>query len=139
MRRLAPVPFAVLLAGCPFDDEARVCTREFATVRLPVVDAAGQPAVPTSATVTRADGRSLVCPTSDDRFRSGCVVPLDAGPYADLALVEVVHDGIELEGGGEPLRVTATDGVRSGSAEVIVGDDGCYLRRLSGADRIILR
>ena len=138
---LALLPLAAVLTGCPFDNEqgdGMGCTREFATVRVRVVDAGGTPTVPTSATVTRASGQSLVCPASDDLYKSGCVVPIRNPPAGPIE-IELVHDGIEVSRTGETIRVGAAAGALRGTAEVVVRNDGCHVAKVSGPDTLVLR
>ncbi len=141
-RRLAlfaALSFAAVLTGCPFDgvgDEGRACTAIFASVSLPVVDARAAPVVPSSATVTRADGTSLVCPTETEQ--GGCVVPI-SGPGVGPPRIEGVNDGITVVRRGETIRVGARAGNLSGTADLVVGTDGCHVRKISGPDMLVLR
>lgn len=137
MRYLLLSVCAVVLAGCPVDDDSNICTMKFAMLTLDAVDAAGRPVVPTDVTVRRADGTSLVCaPGREDA--PNCVRPLGRIPHLPNTVV-VASDGVTLRPEGETLAVTATDGTRSGAATLVAGNDGCHVRRVSGDTRIVLR
>ncbi len=142
VRLLAVLPLAVVVAGCPFDNLGdsgeRVCTLELRSIHLRVVDARGEPVAPTAATVERADGTSLVCPSTGAAPASGCVEPLRM-VGAVPPLVVVVDDLVEVSPAGETIRVGASAGTLSGKAEVVVRHDGCHVEKVSGPTEIVLR
>lgn len=143
MRRFLLLPLAVVLAGCPLDvgggpGDPVVCTMIFAAVTLDARDDEGAPVAADSVSVRRADGQQLVCPASAPEDASGCVRPFVVS-NADRTRFAVVHDGIALSRTGETLRVTASDGRRSGRADVVVGHDGCHVEMVSGPSEIVLR
>lgn len=142
MRPLVLIP-VVVLAGCSsVTDEGVGCDDAFRTLALSVSDASGADVLPTSASVTRVNGTSLVCPSTADRYRPDCVVPIDAtADSAPRPFVFIAHDAMfeTLSRRGERLRITASDGARFGTAEVVVRSGQCHVEQVSGPMQIVLR
>lgn len=142
LSRLLALPLAVVLAGCPFDnfgdDQERACDLLLTNITLAVVDAGGAPVRPTSATVERADGTSLVCAASGNRPSTGCVDPLSQS-QTERPIIVVVDDNVTVSTAVEMIRVGASAGALRGTAEIFVRRGECHVEKVSGPTEIVLR
>lgn len=141
---------ALLAAGCQpaAETPGRVCTMEFRTIGLTVVDSLNAPVAEADVDVIRtATGRSIVC-TGEQQY--GCVVPGDGRGHRAASndgvlsvwgagLYEVMHDGVSVRGGGEMFRVEVGKGAARASEQLLFAHDGCHVRKLSGPDTLRLR
>ena len=145
MRRLAllrfalpfgVLPLALVLGGCSLirsndgGDEC-VCTLEFRTVTVRVVDAAGQPVPGLDVTVTNE--------------RTGAVLDVDQANVApnEQGVYAVVTDGEvnDVSEAGDPLRFRAEGGGRTAEATFVVGRDACacHIDKRSGPEEVTAR
>ncbi|MEZ4416191.1 MAG: hypothetical protein R3E10_10640 [Gemmatimonadota bacterium] len=102
-----------------------VCTEEFRSVTVEVVDPSGAPVEGLSVVVTRLqDGLVL---RSRENGGSGTYMVLDDRARFDVAA------------SGERVRFVAADGVHSVSADFVMATDlcRCHIHKLLGPDRLV--
>jgi hypothetical protein len=138
---MRPLALALLVAlpavgGCsltrPNDGPGDcICTMEFRTIGVRVVDAAGQPVTGLAVTVTNE--------------RTGAVVEVDqdaAGPPAAGSYVVISDAQVQaVSEAGDRLTFRATGGGRVAEATFVVSRDACscHIEKESGPDEIVAR
>lgn len=122
-------------AAVPDTGEQRLCTMEFRTISVTVVDAAGAPVEEAQVEVVRAaTGTSIVCTGEEE---NGCIQPANPDVGAAQGRYQVVNDGIPVAE-QEAFVVTATAGNATVRDSLIIGFDGCHVRKVAGPDTLRL-
>ena len=125
----AGVAALVLLAATDDDGDGVVCTEEFRTAVVTLVDAAG-------AAVLGADVRTYLVRTGE-RVPVTSIIDLIPGSYLILDDNAVAL----IQGEDEAFRVTA-DGGAAGAAEAtyrFAAPNGCHIEKVSGPDTLTVR
>ena len=103
------------------------CTMDFRSVGFTLVDASDRPVGGARVEVRRTDG-SLV---ETDRGTAGS--GLASGRYA------IADDGTRVTASGETMTVNASTNGQAVAGVYRIGNDGCHVAKLSGADTLRLR
>ncbi len=137
---LLALPLALLAGGCslvrshngePEGSGDCMCTMEYRTIGVRVVDAAGQPVTGLAVTVTNT--------------RTGDVLDVDqsnAAPGTTGAYVVLTDSQVQaVSEAGDTLRFHATGGGRTADAEFVVYRDACacHINKRSGPEQITAR
>jgi hypothetical protein len=129
VRPLLALLLAAALPACalfrPASDDPVVCTMEYRTISVEVVDDAGNPVGGLTPTV-----RNL---------RTGEVLPFDEGAFGGEGHYLVATDAHRerLSEEGDRLLFNAAGGGRVAEAEFVVAADPCHVQKVSGPERIV--
>lgn len=132
------LPLALLVAACQPAAETpeRVCTMEFRTIGVTVVDSTGAPVASAAVDVIReATGESVVCASEG---QEGCVQPAASSGVQGGGNFEVMTDAVPVSEAGETFRVVARHDGLEAEAPFQIGFDGCHVEKLSGPDTLRL-
>lgn len=121
------VPF--LLASCDAVSPGLICTLEYVVLDVEVVDSLGRP-VPgmTTSSVNERTGEALA---QNESLASE--LRLDPGRY----ILASDSDAERVRVDGDPVRFTASGGGLSATAEFVLSNDGCHIRKETGPDRVV--
>ncbi len=122
-------------AAVPDTSEQLMCTMEFRTISVSVVDAGGTPVTDAQMDVVRATtGRSIVC-TGDEE--NACIEPSSRELGTGGGRYQVVNDGVPV-GEREAFVITATRGTAQVQDTLTIGFDGCHVHKIAGPDTLYL-
>lgn len=128
-----------LLAGCSLyegGDGGRMCTMEYRSENVRVLDAAGVPVEDAAVNVLRVStGRSVVCTAETER---GCLRPSMWPRPGFEGRYAVMDDGVAVARRGEDFRVVATRGASRAEAVLRFAHDGCHIQKRAGPDVLTL-
>ena len=129
MRFLFLSALALALAACDATTDPFVCTEEFVSIQVEVVDAAGRPLEGlTARSVNERTGEALAGARDSGETREAD----DPGVYT----VATDADARRLRVDGDPVLFTASgDGVEA-SARFVLADNGCHVVKEEGPDRV---
>ena len=114
-------------APAPGDDGQMACTMDFRSVGFVLVDGYDRPVGGARVEVRRTDG-SLV---ETDAGIAGAGAP--NGRYT------IADDGTRVAPSGETMTVNATRDGQAVAGVYRIGNDGCHITKLAGADTLRLR
>lgn len=125
-------PALLLATGCasrraatPEPPGQRVCTMDFRSVGVTLVDGTERPVEDARVEVRRASGEIV---TTD-----GALGRPSMGRYV------IADDGTRVVPSGETFTVNASRDGRAVAGVYRIGHDGCHITKLSGADTLRLR
>lgn len=132
MTRL-PVLALLIVAGCDTlgfgsGNDGLVCTLEFRSIGVEVVDGDGAP-------VAGLDAETVIVETGERLDRSASVDGGQGGVYVVASDAHVER----LDEDGTALRFTASGDTLTASAEFVIAGGPCHVSKLSGPDQIVAR
>lgn len=142
-RALGLLACALVLAACEAPTPApdpiaadttgeRICTTEFRTVPVTVLDAAGQPVTGASFDVLRTSAdTSVVCTGAPSE---ACL----EGQAWGEGQYPIVSDAVPVDEAGEAFRLVITHGSTRLDTTYQIGYDGCHVFKASGPDTLRL-
>ncbi len=128
MKRLLLLSALGLFAGCDTLDGPQVCTREYVTYTVRVVDASGDLLADlTTRSVVEPSGVELVTAQDANTGQVG-VYPVASDAHGRL-----------ISRSGTTVRFEATGDGLSAEASFVFDTDGCHVRKVSGPQEIVAR
>ena len=122
---------AVLIYSCSEVDNDCICTEEFRSYLVTVVDTIGVPVDSLTISIKDKDGDELDVRQQDQIFGPGKYTVLDDS-FINLFVSPAVS---------EKVTFTATNGTRNVTGEYLFNTDKCrcHINKVSGSDTLVLR
>jgi len=122
---------AVLIYSCSEVDNDCICTEEFRSYLVTVVDTIGVPVDSLTISIKDKDGDELDVRQQDQIFGPGKYTVLDDS-FINLFVSPAVS---------EKVAFTATNGTRNVTGEYLFNTDKCrcHINKVSGPDTLVLR